>query len=275
MFSFRDVSFRDDQPLWKGPCHPCLLPAVPWSRRSHPHPRAMQTPRRFIHASLKNSTESLSSQLTHICQKQDATGLEHFYSTAQERVDQVKSSNISGSFPETHAKTVALYLFFCLETDLNNPVARHDAIAAYFETFSGQIFGGSEGSLWHVPCLKSIARSLVETAWEADLYLLKMKQRPSRANALSRYLQPTFRYAIPMHRRPVLLWISNLSFRAYLRLGSLTLCDNMLTGLSTASINVSEFPKADQVEFRYWLGRIRLMQYYFRPVRLHLGKLTF
>ncbi|KAI9020511.1 hypothetical protein DFJ74DRAFT_130077 [Hyaloraphidium curvatum] len=186
----------------------------------------------------------------------------------------VPSTQWEDAVPDYFKGTMRNHWRLVNDTDFADAVAVHEGIARVYEAFVGGVFGSNYFAAWHVATLKVLARSLASTAWKADAALVRARQRPSKAKNLSQFFQNTFRIinspSGQLSRRVVLLWISNLMLQQYLRLGALKLCEGLIASLKSMKMDLSEYSSSEHVAFRYWLGRMRVIQNHFRPAAANL-----
>ncbi|KAF9159806.1 COP9 signalosome (CSN) subunit [Actinomortierella ambigua] len=128
------------------------------------------------------------------------------------------------------------------------------AVNAFLRDFSSQ-------SDWALDPLFTLCRDLRSTADEADKELVAGGDKPLKLEDCARILNKAFTACItdraPMResRKWGTYYMIGLLFRTYFKLKSLNLCKNVLRAVSVSELpNLSEFPKAHQVTFRYYTG---------------------
>ncbi|ORX51879.1 hypothetical protein DM01DRAFT_1336876 [Hesseltinella vesiculosa] len=128
------------------------------------------------------------------------------------------------------------------------------------------MFNSSEGATL-VPLVTSYASAIVAMALQIDKALdLRGKQR--KANTAVRLLSKVFNMMLadrttaePGHptKRLGIYHITNLTFKLYFKLGTVRMCQTMISNLRTGGVILEEYPIGQQVTYQYYLGRYHLL----------------
>ncbi|KAI8374387.1 uncharacterized protein BYT42DRAFT_500193 [Radiomyces spectabilis] len=71
-------------------------------------------------------------------------------------------------------------------------------------------------------------------------------------------------------KRQGIFYVTNLAFKVYFKLNSVRLCQTFISNIRTGEVDLREFPMAQQVTYRYYLGRYFLYQNRLRKAEDHL-----
>ncbi|ODQ66346.1 hypothetical protein NADFUDRAFT_8752, partial [Nadsonia fulvescens var. elongata DSM 6958] len=72
-------------------------------------------------------------------------------------------------------------------------------------------------------------------------------------------------------KKGIIMYISTVLCRLYFRLGQPASCANVFSNIHTAKLRLSQFPKSQTVEYRYYLGRFYLYKCQFGKSFIHLS----
>ncbi|KAG0223403.1 COP9 signalosome (CSN) subunit [Actinomortierella wolfii] len=124
---------------------------------------------------------------------------------------------------------------------------------------------------WALDPLFTLCRDLRWTADEADRELIASGEKPLKLEDCARILNKAFTSCItdraPLResRKWGTYYMIGLLFRTYFKLKSLNLCKNVLRAVNVAELpDISEFPNAHQVTFRYYTGVLSFYKEEFR-----------
>ncbi|CEH12580.1 Transcription-associated recombination protein-Thp1p [Ceraceosorus bombacis] len=152
---------------------------------------------------------------------------------------------------------------------------------------------------WFGASLRHFGLVLLHLAVKADKYQVQTSstKNPCITDAASKVSKAAGLAAIDRTpaagqetKRREVLWLANLSFYAYFKLNNLRLCDTVLSSVDSAfalnrqfappttsvlaGANADQgescYSRADRVTYRYYLGRLRLMQHRIRVAHTHL-----
>lgn len=74
----------------------------------------------------------------------------------------------------------------------------------------------------------------------------------------------------PFTRKSIILHLACLLCRVYFHIRQPTLCANVFSNMSTAGIRLSAYPKSQQVEYRFYLGKFYWLKSQLKNAYLHL-----
>lgn len=80
----------------------------------------------------------------------------------------------------------------------------------------------------------------------------------------------TERSDLPFTRKAIILHLACLLCRVYFHIRQPTLCANVFSNMSTAGVKLSAYPKSQQVEYRFYLGKFYWLKSQLKNAYLHL-----
>jgi hypothetical protein len=143
------------------------------------------------------------------------------------------------------------------------PTNDHSRIADLQVTLSQSLHSILQNhSKWILPVVYTIIRDLQNLAIAADRRLSKMGEKANNLEKAARAMNKAFSLCAVDRLSPLAdsrKWgvyvIVNLLFKTYFKLSSLNLCKNVLKSLQNADLPpLSEYPKGQQVTFKYYCG---------------------
>lgn len=169
-------------------------------------------------------------------------------------IDQtVKSANLlDGSWPG-YVELAKSYLSFCYSVDPNDCIASFDAYARFFLSLQSA----------YMNVKGSVLNDVVIQATKTMLWLYaRAKEELKWISGILQRIFNSIRSEKPADgvytKRTVLLFIAGALCRVYFLTNQYSSCSTVFNNIHTASIALSHHPMAQQVEFRYWLGRYHL-----------------
>ncbi|KAG0167533.1 hypothetical protein DFQ30_005968 [Apophysomyces sp. BC1015] len=147
----------------------------------------------------------------------------------------------------------------------------------YFEKFYNcliPVFNGPD-TYYQVPLVKTLSSKLVRLGFDVDRHA-HLRGKASKAHAAARLLSKMFNIMLadrsPMEtsKRQGIFYVTNLAFRVYFKLDATRLCQTFIANIRTGGVDLLLFPMADQVTYRYYLGRYHLYQNRLKKAEEHL-----
>ncbi|KAJ3018905.1 hypothetical protein HKX48_002552 [Thoreauomyces humboldtii] len=130
---------------------------------------------------------------------------------------------------------------------------------------------------WHSPIVKTLCESLIQLALERDAYLKKMGKRKTTAAALQNRFsllvgliladRPGF-----IETKSSALMVANIALRFYVRIDEWQLCTKLIRQIDQRRLDLTQFPKSQQVTYHFLVGRLKLYYHRFRAVRVFFYK---
>ncbi|KAI9892144.1 MAG: COP9 signalosome (CSN) subunit [Vezdaea aestivalis] len=150
-----------------------------------------------------------------------------------------------------------------------------------------------EFEAWTVPCLYVVGRCLRTYAAKADRMVRdagvvsagfledvveeggKNERLEEAARMINRIFQICLSDRAPLDesRKWGIYYTTNLLFRTYFKLNSISLCKNILRALAATNTDLpplSAFPKSHQVTYKYYLGVIHFLEEDYKTAEKHL-----
>ncbi|KAL1915969.1 uncharacterized protein VTP21DRAFT_6357 [Calcarisporiella thermophila] len=164
-----------------------------------------------------------------------------------------------------YADFVSAYLQLLKNSRDRDGDGAYELYKIMFSNFTN-VFNGAE-TQWMVHLAKYLATQLVNAAYRADKSRQFLVKKPKSDNAtylLSRLLNTAVsdRSPMPHSKRLVACHLVSLSLQCFFRLAGMTrqIVRMMMNSLQSTRLSGADFPLADRVTFRYWLGRFHLLQ---------------
>lgn len=165
----------------------------------------------------------------------------------------VKSANLLDSAWPGYTELAKSYLFFCYSVDPNDPVGTFDAYGRFYSALQSA-YGNARGCTLNDVVIQSTKRMLF-------LFSRAAEELKWMSGVLQRIFN-SIRSEKPAEgansKRPVLLFIAGALCRVYFWTDQYSSCSTVFNNIHTASLVMSEHPIAQQIEFRFWLGRYNL-----------------
>ncbi|BGP16532.1 hypothetical protein JCM10213v2_004534 [Rhodosporidiobolus nylandii] len=179
------------------------------------------------------------------------------------------TSTTRAAFPDYRplADFLAAFLLYARDapferTDAAGLEKQYERLEDCFKNADRLFAQGETG--WFVPTLRKLTRRLVDVALAVGRASgdPKLTRAGEAARLLGRPMgiAASDRNSESPTKRDALYLLANQTFRVYFALSNLRLCDTVLNNTANSSAVLEAFPKADQVAFLYYRGRIALYQ---------------
>ncbi|KAF7730442.1 hypothetical protein EC973_002249 [Apophysomyces ossiformis] len=193
------------------------------------------------------------------------------------QLSDAQCEQIVDSILEDESTALAAFVMAYLELLRHLADSSRTVMYEYFEKFYSCLVPvfNSPDTYYQVPLVKTLSNKLVALGFEIDRQE-RLRGKASKAHAAARLLSKMFnimladRSPMEISKRQGIFYVTNLAFKVYFKLDATRLCQTYITNIRTGGVDVSFFPMADQVTYRYYLGRYLLYQNRLKTAEEHL-----
>ncbi|OZJ03298.1 hypothetical protein BZG36_02275 [Bifiguratus adelaidae] len=154
----------------------------------------------------------------------------------------------------------------------------YETLYAGFHEFFSSLVAAYNGpdAFWMSALVRQLCQVLVQTAKKTDLqHPVKLKDRKTQdaARQLTRVFNVMLsdRNPMPRSKKAMVLWAANQAFAIYFKSHTVRLCQTFISNIETAGIQLSQYPKGQQITYRYYVGRYYLFQHQLRKAEAELA----
>ncbi|OAD72306.1 hypothetical protein PHYBLDRAFT_181790 [Phycomyces blakesleeanus NRRL 1555(-)] len=180
-------------------------------------------------------------------------------------IDTVRCESIVNRVLEDQSSALSEFVcaYLVVLRNLKDPsiIDVYDHYANFYSTLV-PVFNGAD-TFYQVSLVRRLSSELVSLAFLADNHE-NLKGKARKTNSAARLLSKIFNIMLadraPMEesKRQGIFHITNLAFKAYFKLDSIRLCQTLISNIRTGNVNIDIYPIAQQVTYRYYLGRYYL-----------------
>ncbi|CDS13172.1 hypothetical protein LRAMOSA05350 [Lichtheimia ramosa] len=209
---------------------------------------------------------------------QDSEYIQRLFDLQQDDPDHVQLRNTLSQIPSSEWERIAsqclkdtssalvnaVISYFKMVMAVNTPVSQlYDAVEAFYSALV-PVFSSSEG-VYLVDYIKSFSSQLVSLAFLVDKEQ-RLRGKSRKSNGAARLLSKVFnimladRAPFSESKRQGIIHITNLAFKIYTKLDNIRLCQTFISNLRTGGVDVTGYSMAEQVTYRYYMGRFQFYQ---------------
>jgi len=166
------------------------------------------------------------------------------------------------------------YNMLCNRRTFNAYNASKEAAEAFYQQITSE-----KDTNWWLPAIDVVMLQLRLTSYKADGELVRMGKKEKYAiqaqDCLKRFFQRFIidRAQLATSKKMGCLFVIGHLFKIYFKINNLRLCTNLMTSVSNPNFpNFERFPKAQNVTYNYYVGRIKVFEEQYDEAETYLIK---